>query len=63
MVVLPDFGVARKDWAKIPFKWTPEKEEAFQTVKEAIVQNAMALADPTLLYHLAVVAYVTAQRN
>ena len=52
--VMQEFGVARKNQAKVPFIWTPEKEEAFQIVKEAIVQNAMAPADPTLQYHLAV---------
>ena len=54
IAIMQDFGVARKDRAKVPFKWTPEKEEAFRTVKMAIVENAMAPADPTLQYHLAV---------
>ena len=54
VAMMQDFGVARKNRAKVPFIWTPEKEEAFQIVKEAIVQNAMAPADPTLQYHLAV---------
>ena len=54
VAVMQDFGVARKNRATVPFIWTPEKEEAFQTVKEAIVQNAMAPADPTLQYYLAV---------
>jgi hypothetical protein len=49
-------GVARKDRAKVPFKSTPEKQNAFEIVKMAIADNAMAPANPTLQYHLAVTA-------
>ena len=51
---MQNFGVARTDRAKVPFKWTPEKERAFCAMKLAIAEKAMAPADPTLQYHLAV---------
>lgn len=54
VAIMQDCGVARKNRAKVPFKWTPEKQKAFETVKRAIAENAMAPADPTLQYHLAV---------
>ena len=53
VAIMQDCEVAGKDWAKIAFKWTPETEKAFEIVKRAIVENAMAPADPTLQYHLA----------
>ena len=37
-----------------PFVWTDEHESAFQSIKNAIVTNAMALPDPDRQYHLAV---------
>jgi len=36
------------------FKWTEEKNIAFEAVKQAIVNNAMAAPDPHAQYHLAV---------
>ena len=53
VAIMQDCRVARKDQAKVPFKWTPKKEKAFEIVKRALVENAMAPADPTLQYHLA----------
>ena len=37
-----------------PFVWTDEQDSAFQSIKHAIVTNAMALPDPDHQYHLAV---------
>ena len=51
--ILQECGVKRKDRGRVPFKWTPEKQKAFDIVKEAIAENAMAPADPTIQYHLA----------
>lgn len=53
VAVMQNCGVARKDRGKVPFIWTPEKNAAFEAIKRAIVENAMAPADPTLQYHLA----------
>jgi len=35
------------------FNWNSEKETAFQAIKQAISNNAMALPDPSAQYHLA----------
>jgi hypothetical protein len=43
----PD-GSAGSGW-----QWTPEKDRAFQAVKQAIANNAMASADPRYQFHLA----------
>ena len=37
-----------------PFRWTSEQDSAFQAIKRAISDNAMAPPDPELQYHLAV---------
>ena len=52
--IMLNCGVAKRDRGKVPFKWTPEKDAAFEAVKASIVENAMAPSDPTLQYHLAV---------
>ena len=45
----------KKPWKmEGPFIWTNELESAFQSIKNAIVTNAMALPDPDRQYHLAV---------
>ena len=49
-----DGSRANREAGATEFLWTPEKEVAFQAIKQAIVNNAMAAPDPTSQYHLAV---------
>jgi len=44
----------RKGAVLTEFVWTPEKEIAFQAIKQAIANNAMAAPDAYSQYHLAV---------
>jgi len=44
----------RKGAVLTEFVWTPEKEIAFQAIKQAIANNTMAAPDAYLQYHLAV---------
>ena len=39
---------------EVPFQWSKERDVAFQAMKQAIANNAMALPDPEAQYHLAV---------
>jgi len=48
-----DGSRANREAGATEFLWTPEKEVAFQTVKQAIVNNARAAPDPTSQYHWA----------
>ena len=43
-----------RDLEATDFTWSREKEVAFQAIKHAIANNAMALPDPHGQYHLAV---------
>lgn len=40
--------------SEIPFQWSKERDVAFQAMKQAIANNAMALLDSEAQYHLAV---------
>ena len=47
-------SMLRKGASLTEFAWTPEKEIAFQAIKQAIANNAMAAPDAYWQYHLAV---------
>jgi len=44
----------KKKYQEPEFTWTMEKDVAFQGIKQAIANNAMAAPDPSAQYHLTV---------
>jgi len=47
-------NTVKKKYQEEEFTWTMEKDVAFQAIKQAIANNAMAAPDPSAQYHLAV---------